>query len=68
MLSTMSSSKVTPLHVSSAIERYLQFLQSEENKSSLTISNYRQSLALLQELMSVTKVTDIDKDVIRDYK
>lgn len=59
---------MTPLHLSAAIHRYLQFLQSEENKSSLTVSNYRQSLALLQELMSVTKVTDIDKDTIRDYK
>jgi len=59
---------MTPLHLSAAIDRYLQFLQSEENKSSLTVSNYRQSLALMQELMSVTKVTDIDKDTIRDYK
>lgn len=68
MLSTINPSVMTPLHLSTAIERYLQFLQSEENKSSLTVSNYRQSLALLQELMSVTKVTDIDKDTIRDYK
>lgn len=59
---------MTPLRLSDSIERYLQFLQSEENKSSLTVSNYRQSLALLQELMSVTTVTDIDKDAIRDYK
>ena len=40
-------STMTPLQLSTAIERYLQFLQSEENKSSLTVSNYRQSLALL---------------------
>lgn len=59
---------MSPLHLSDAIERYLVFLQSEENKSSLTISNYRQSLALLQELLPITKVTDIDKDSIRDYK
>ncbi len=68
MLSTINPSVMTPLHLSTAIERYLQFLQSEENKSSLTVSNYRQSLALLQELMSVTTVTDIDKDAIREYK
>lgn len=59
---------MSPLHLSDAIERYLVFLQSEENKSSLTVSNYRQSLALLQELLPITKVTDIDKDAIRDYK
>lgn len=54
--------------LSSAIERYLQFLQTEENKSRLTLSNYRQSLELLTRLLPLTSVKDFDKDSIRLYK
>lgn len=61
---TMNSSP--PL--SQAIERYLQFLQTEENKSRLTITNYRESLNLLTKLLSIKNVKDFDKDVIRIYK
>lgn len=54
--------------LSQAIERYLQFLQTEENKSRLTLSNYRESLNLLTKLLSIKNVKDFDKDVIRNYK
>jgi site-specific recombinase XerD len=54
--------------LSSAIERYLQFLQTEENKSRLTITNYRQSLELLTRLLPITSVKDFDKQVVRDYR
>lgn len=58
----------SPPSLSSAITRYLQFLQTEENKSRLTITNYRQSLELLTRLLPITSVKDFDKTVIRDYK
>ncbi len=51
-----------------AIERYLNFLQAEENKSSLTIRNYRESLTLLQNLVPIKNVSEFSKETIRDYK
>lgn len=57
-----------PPSLSSAITRYLQFLQTEENKSKLTITNYRQSLELLTKLLPITSVKQFDKNRIRDYK
>lgn len=57
-----------PLPLAPAIERYLQFLQTEENKSPLTLSNYRQSLELVQALLSIKSVNDFDKQVIRSFK
>ncbi len=60
--------KSPPPSLSSAIERYLQFLQTEENKSRLTLSNYRESLNLLTTLLPIKSVKDFDKQVIRDYK
>ena len=51
-----------------AIDRYLVFLQAEENKSPLTISTYRQSLNLLIELLNVESPTFIDKQTVRVYK
>lgn len=57
-----------PPSLSQAINRYLQFLQTEENKSKLTLANYRQSLDLLTRLLPITSVNDFDKNVIRDYK
>jgi site-specific recombinase XerD len=54
--------------LSDAINRYLQFLQSEENKSKLTLSSYRQSLELLTKLLPVKSVKEFDKNIIRDYK
>jgi site-specific recombinase XerD len=50
------------------MERYLTFLQAEENKSPLTVENYRRSLALLLTLLDVTAPEDIDKHVVRALK
>lgn len=58
----------SPLSLDSAIKRYLQFLQTEENKSKLTLANYRESLQLLTTLLSIKNVKDFDKQIIRDYK
>lgn len=60
--------KESPLLLTSAIHRYLQFLETEENKSSLTIRNYRQSLDLLTKLLPIKTVNDFDKHVVRDFK
>lgn len=57
-----------PLSLSQAVDRYLRYLQSEENKSTLTVTNYRQSLSLLQELLPIKLVTDFSKDTVTDYK
>lgn len=54
--------------LASAIARYLAYLQSEENKSTLTVQNYRQSLELLQMLSPVKKVEDFSKETVRMFK
>ena len=54
--------------LANAIGRYIQFLQSEENKSPLTIKAYRESLTLLQELCPARTPTDISKETVRQYK
>lgn len=51
-----------------AIDRYLIYLQAEENKSPLTITTYRQSLNVLLELMNVESPAYIDKQSVRIYK
>ena len=51
-----------------AVDRYLQFLQSEENKSPLTVDNYRRSLTLILGLSGLTSPKDFSKDVIRSLK
>lgn len=51
-----------------AIDRYLLYLQSEQNKSPLTIKNYRESLMLFLELSSVSSPKKIDKLMIRLFK
>ena len=51
-----------------AIERYLGFLQSEENKSPLTVNNYRESLTLLQDLSPVSSPENFSKESVRAYK
>ena len=56
----------TPL--SDAIERYLTFLQSEENKSPLTMKSYRESLALLTILFCGSAPKDFSKETVRTYK
>jgi site-specific recombinase XerD len=57
------------MDLSKAIDRYLIFLQAEENKSPLTLSSYRQSLDLLLELMpSIKTIEGIDKQTVREFK
>ncbi|MBI3331827.1 tyrosine-type recombinase/integrase [Candidatus Peregrinibacteria bacterium] len=51
-----------------ATRRYLAFLQSEENKSPLTIKSYRESLDLLVRLSPIRRLQDFDKESIRSYK
>lgn len=58
----------SPLALGSAIDRYLVYLQTEENKSPLTIKNYRESLNLLQQIVHLKTVKDFDKNSIRDLK
>ncbi len=57
-----------PLAVPAAIDRYLVYLQTEENKSPLTIRNYRESLTYIQKLLPIKSISDIDKDAVRDLK
>lgn len=64
----MKSPSSSPLQLSAAISRYLQYLKSEENKSSLTVINYRQSLTLLEKLSPITNVKEFSKETVRDYK
>lgn len=59
----------TPLGFAQAVDRYLVYLQTEENKSPLTVRNYRESLTLTQSLLPhVQMVSDINKDTVRDFK
>jgi len=59
----------TPLGFAQAVDRYLVYLQTEENKSPLTVRNYRESLTLTQSLLPhVLLVSDINKDTVRDFK
>lgn len=51
-----------------AIDRYLMFLRSEENKSPLTLEAYTRSLALFEELSGLTHPKDINKGSVRVYK
>lgn len=60
--------KADTLTLADAIQRYLRYLQAEENKSPLTVRNYRESLTLLQELLPIKRVTDFSKDAVSDYK
>ncbi len=57
-----------PLPFSAAIDRYLLYLQTEENKSPLTLTSYRQSLDLIVSLLSIKTVNDLDKQVVRTLK
>lgn len=51
-----------------AIDRYLQFLRAEENKSPLTIEAYRQSLQFLPLLMGICDPREINKGSVRVFK
>ncbi|OGJ59528.1 hypothetical protein A2881_01475 [Candidatus Peribacteria bacterium RIFCSPHIGHO2_01_FULL_55_13] len=50
------------------MDRYLIFLQAEENKSPLTIKAYRESLQLLSALCDVDDPLLLSKQTIRMYK
>lgn len=62
------SPRSAPPALQAAADRYLVYLQTEENKSPLTVRNYRESLTLTQKLLSVDSVMDINKETVRDLK
>ncbi len=51
-----------------AIDRYLVFLRSEENKSPLTLESYTRSLRLFSDLAGINTPQDINKGLVRVYK
>ena len=51
-----------------AIDRYIQFLQAEENRSTLTVHNYIQSFQLFTQICPLKNVEDISKQTIRQYR
>ncbi len=65
---TVEKSMADPTPLSQAIDRYLRFLQSEENKSPLTVQNYRQSLELFQRLTYIRDVDEFGKESVRHYR
>lgn len=65
---TTNQSEQTKNALEKAIARYLQFLQSEENKSPLTVDSYRTSLSLFSLLSEVDHPRDINKGSIRVFK
>lgn len=50
------------------IEQYLLYLQSEENKSPLTIKSYKESLNLLLSLAPLSSPKEFNKSSVRLYK
>lgn len=56
------------LDLSKAIDRYLLYLQAEENKSPLTVKNYRESLNLLLDLLPAKTIAGLNKASVRNYK
>jgi len=56
----------TPLE--RAIDRYLVFLRSEENKSPLTVEAYTRALNLFSSLSGIRDPKEIDKGLVRVYK
>lgn len=58
----------SPLLVTQSVHRYLAYLQSERNVSSLTLQNYRESLDLFMDLCSCDTIHDISKETVRAYK
>lgn len=62
----MTSSRQSSLQ--KAIDRYIVFLQSEENKSPLTVDAYKRSLAVFVTLAEVDSPLEITKATIRVFK
>jgi site-specific recombinase XerD len=58
--------KPTPL--SKAIERYLQYLESELGKSPLTVKNYTHQLQDFLRSTAINSPFKVDKQTIRQYK
>ena len=56
----------TPL--ARAVERYLVYLRSEENKSPLTVEAYRRSLGLFLKIGEVSDPQEVSKVSVRMYK
>jgi site-specific recombinase XerD len=54
--------------LSKAVQRYLMFLQSEENKSPLTVKSYRESLNMFITLCNISSPEKINKHAIALYK
>lgn len=50
------------------MQRYLRYLQSEENKSPLTLRSYRESLNLFLVLSPLTRLEEVSKETVRDFK
>jgi len=63
----MANSK-SPTTFQQAIGRYLAYLQSEENKSPLTIESYGRSLRFIDELLRIDDPQRIDKASVRGFK
>jgi site-specific recombinase XerD len=61
-----AQTKDSPLN--RAIERYLVFLRSEENKSPLTVEAYTRALSVFARLSGIQDPKEIDKGLIRVYK
>ncbi len=51
-----------------AIDRYLVFLRSEENKSPLTVESYTRSLNMFATLSGLKNPKEVDKGSIRMFK
>jgi len=68
MPGTKAKSTVSDSPLNCAIDRYLVFLRSEENKSPLTVEAYTRSLRLFSDLAGIKTPQDINKGLIRVYK
>jgi len=51
-----------------AIERYLQFLKAEQNRSPLTVLSYADSLTFVCKHIGVSSPLEISKEVVRNFK
>ena len=68
MLSCWALIDTPSSELAKAIERFLTFLQSEENKSPLTLANYRKSLRFIEEHLPVDDPAKIDKAALQHLK
>lgn len=68
MLKPKSAHEESKTPLARAVERYLVYLRSEENKSPLTVSAYRRSLGLFCRLGEVAAPEEVSKVSVRLYK